>query len=195
MKKFLNALLIVGLLFLSHSAFAEVGCKVNGSQANCKSDVITNLDFKAQVGSTVLTQTGLTMPVPTLSSNMFATGVANGGATSMVSTTNAVPVGYDFIKVACPSNSDPLYTAKTLANGTPGQILTLEVVQLTPSNGATGGNCTITPTLSYGWSTLKLSAVGDIVQLHFVDTNTGWVVTTYDPGASNSITLTDVGGQ
>lgn len=195
MKNFLNALFIACLIIWAQSSFADVGCKVNGSHANCKSDVITDLDFKAQVGSSVLTQTGLSMPVPTLSSNMFATGVANGGTTSMTSTTNAVPVGFDYVKIACPSNSDPLFTAKTLANGTPGQILTLQVVQLTPSNVATGGNCTITPTQAFGWSTIKLSAVNDVLQLHYVDTNTGWVILSYDPGSSNSITITDTAGQ
>lgn len=197
MKKFsysLIAFVLFSMLCTASFVHADVGCKVNGSHANCKSDVITDLDFKAQVGSTVLTQTGLSMPIPTLSSNMFATGVANGGGSSMASTTNAIPVGFGVVKLAIPATNDPLFAAKTLANGTPGQYLTLQVVQVGPANAATGGFCTITPSTSFGFTAIKLSAVNDIVTLQFIDSNTGWNIVSYDPGAANSITITDANG-
>lgn len=190
MKKLLNFCLVFALMVICTRAFAEVGCKVNGSHANCKSDVITDLDFKAPAGSDVLTQSGLSMAVPVLGSTMFATGVANGGATSIASTTDAIPVGYGFVRMAIPSNGDAAYTAKTLANGYPGEVLTVYVAGLSPSGATTGGNATITPATSTGFSAIKLTAVNDMARFLYMDSTTGWVLIGWNAGASNSVTIT-----
>lgn len=184
MKKFLYSLLI--LSFLSIPAFADVGVKVNGSGHTN----VTNLDFQTQTGSDLSTQTGLTRKIPVLSSTLFATGVAQGGATSVASTTAAVPVGFAYVRKVIPSNTDALFNAGTLANGTPGQILTIYVAGISPSGATTGGNYTITPTTSTGFSAIKVTAINDIVRLAFVDTTVGWVILGYDAGAASSITIT-----
>jgi len=186
MKKFLTALMF---LALTSQAFADIGCKVNGDSTKC--GPFTNIDFKAQTGSDISTITGMTRAIPVVGSTMFATGVANGGATSMASTTNAIPVGFDFVRMTIPLVADPLYAAKTIANGVPGQILTLYVSQVGPlSSTASGGSATITPTTSTGFASIKLSAVKDIVVLHYVDSVVGWVILSYDNGAASSITIT-----
>lgn len=183
MKKLLIALTIFG--FCIPSAFADYGVKINGASHNDK----TNIDFKTAAGSDVGTQTGLTEAIPTLSSTMFATGVANGGATSIASTTTAIPVGFGFVRMVIPSNGDAAFTAKTLANGTPGQYLTVYGSGLSPSGATTGGNATITPTTSTGFTSIKLSAVNDVVTLHYMDSTIGWTIVTWTAAASNSITI------
>lgn len=186
MKKLI---LILALLILASPVFADVGCKGNGTNTGCGTPEITNIDFKFQAGSDFSTQSGLTRAVPVLSSNMFATGVANGGATSISSTTTAVPVGFGFVRKVLTSNSDPAFTAGTLANGTPGQILTIYAAGISPSGATTGGNFTITPTTTTGFVSIKMSAVNDIVRLQYHDNTIGWTILGYDAGASNSITI------
>lgn len=59
--------------------------------------------------------------------------------------------------------------ALTLADGYPGQILTLTFV-------SDGGDATLTPTTKTGFSTVVFADVGDYVTLEFVDTTVGWVI-------------------
>lgn len=187
MKKLLSSLIISGLVLCGSSVYAEMGCKINGDSTKC--GPFTNIDFKTQTGSDTSTINGMTKSIPVLSSTMFATGVANGGATSVASTTAALPVGFAFVRKVIPSNSDPAFTAGTLANGTPGQILTVYVAGLSPSGATTGGSYTITPTTSTGFTSVKLSAVNDAVVFHYIDAATGWVLISWDPGAASSITI------
>lgn len=163
------------LLALSTSAFAY-GVKVNGTSKG-PADVI---DFKCPAaGGTCTTETGMVRTIPVLDKTLFATGVANGGATSVASTTAAVPLGYAFVRKVIPSNSDAAFTSGTLADGKPGQILTLFVAGLSPSGATTGGSYTITPTTSTGFASVKVTAVKDMVTLQFVDTTIGWVLLNY----------------
>ncbi len=185
MKKLLAALMIFGLTV---PAFADIGCKVNGDSTKC--GPFTNIDFKSQVGGDVSTLNGMTRAIPVLSSNLFATGIANGGATSVASSTAALPVGYAFVRKVLTSNSDPAFTAGTLANGTPGQILTVYAAGISPSGATTGGNYTITPTTTTGFVSVKLSAVNDSVTFHYIDNNVGWVIVHWVNGASSSVTIT-----
>lgn len=189
MKKLFALLILTGLVLCGSKAFADVGCKGNGTNTGCNTPVITNLDFKFATGSDFATQQGLTRAIPVLGSTMFATGVANGGATSIASTVNAIPVGFGFVRIVADSDGNALFTAKTLANGTPGQYLTIYVSGLSPSGATTGGNATITPTTSTGFSSIKLSAVNDNITLHYMDSVIGWTIVSWDPGASNSITI------
>lgn len=187
MRKLFSLLIVLAILFSVSLAYADVGCKVNGDSTKCVN--FLTIDFKAATGSTIFTQTGLVRAIPVLSSTMFATGVANGGATSIASTVNAIPVGFGFVRIVATSNSDAAFTAKTLANGTPGQYLTIYMAGLSPTGAVTGGNATITPTTSTGFNSIKMSAVNDVITLHFMDTTIGWTIVTWTPAASNSITI------
>lgn len=186
MKKLLNILLITGFVFCASHTYADVGSRTNGGTRTN----ITGIDWQTQAGSDISTQTGLVRKIPVLSSTLFATGVAQGSATSVASTTVAVPVGFAYVRKVITSNSDPAFTAGTLANGTPGQILTLHIVGLSPSGATTGGNYTITPATSTGFSAIKVTAVNDMVRFQYVDSTTGWVLIGWTPAASNSITIT-----
>lgn len=191
MKKIVNLLLVLILVLISSSAFADYDCRYNGTP--CPSNPITGINFTGPTtaqGGTFLNQTGLRKTVPVLDQNLAAIGVAQGDYTSVPSTTTAVPVGFAFIRKVIPSNGDAAFTAGTLANGFPGQVITIYVAGLSPSGATTGGNYTITPTKSLGFSSIKVSAVGDIVTLLYLDNTWGWTIGNLYNGASNSITVT-----
>lgn len=59
--------------------------------------------------------------------------------------------------------------ALTLADGLPGQLLTITLV-------SAGGTGTITPTTKTGFSTIALGTIRDSITLVFVDPTTGWVI-------------------
>jgi|TARA_Y100000310_G_scaffold134899_2_gene133808 hypothetical protein len=61
--------------------------------------------------------------------------------------------------------------ALTLADGTPGQKLTIVLV----TDG--GGDGTLTPTTVTGFATVVLADAGDSVTLEFVDSTVGWIIT------------------
>lgn len=60
--------------------------------------------------------------------------------------------------------------ALTLANGTPGQIL---VINLTTDGGGDG---TLTPTTTTGFATIVFADAGDQAVLFYVDDITGWII-------------------
>lgn len=188
MKKLFNLLLIAALVLCGSYAYADIGCKVNGDSTKC--GPFTNIDFKTQAGGDISTINGMTRSIPVLSSTMFATGVANGGATSVASNVAALPVGYAFVRKVVDSDGNAAFTAGTMANGTPGQYITVYVAGLSPTGATTGGNYTITPTTSTGFTSIKLSAVNDNVTFHYVDNTIGWAIVSWASGASNSITIT-----
>lgn len=57
----------------------------------------------------------------------------------------------------------------TLANGLPGQVLTICLT-------AHGGTGTLTPDTSTNWSNILLEEAGDQVVLLFVDNTIGWII-------------------
>lgn len=179
------ALTAVMLLWASAS-FAAVGIRVNGAPYGTATDL--NLSCGAGVNS-VVTQDGSNFNLE-CSSTLSTSGIANGGAVSIASTVTAVPVSYAFVRKVLDSDGNAAFTAGTLANGTPGQVLTIFASGMTPSGATTGGNFTITPSTTTGFRSIKLSAIGDVVSLLYIDDFYGWVILTYDPAAANSITVT-----
>lgn len=168
-NKFLAAIM---LLAFTGPVCASVGWKANGTPHGA----MENFNSTCPTGADCSTQTGVTRKIPVLDSSLFATGTATGGATSVASTTAAVPTGYAFVRKVIPSNGDAAFTAGTLADGKPGQILTIKAAGLSPSGATTGGNYTITPTTTTGFVSIKLTAVGDYAVFQFIDTTVGWVL-------------------
>ena len=149
--------MLFALMFASPSN-AAVGIWVDGSLQG----TATDMEFKSIGGS--LSNDGSRWTF-----NLLLAGVGSGGATSMTSSDLAVPVGFSHITKAI--SADPAFNAGTLADGNPGQILTLEI---TEQLGAE--TFTVTPATSTKIATLGFNAVGDIATLLFVDTTTGWAV-------------------
>jgi len=183
MKKFI--LILAAALMLASPSFASVGVRVNGNPYPAANDV--NLVCGAGANSSPVSNGTVSL---TCSPNLATSGIANGGATSIASTVTAVPTSFAYVRKVIDSDGNAAFTAGTLANGIPGQILTIYGAGLSPSGATTGGNFTITPTTSTGFKSVKLSAVGDVVSFLYLDDNFGWTIISYDPGASNSITVT-----
>lgn len=60
--------------------------------------------------------------------------------------------------------------ALTLANGVPGQTITINVTV----DG--GGDGTLTPSTATGWATIVFADAGDQAILGYVDDTTGWII-------------------
>lgn len=67
--------------------------------------------------------------------------------------------------------------ALTLANGTPGQKLTIILV-------ADDGDGTLTPATKTGWATCVFADAKDTLHLEYLDDTLGWIVTGYNGTAA-----------
>lgn len=169
-------LALVLLVLIAVPAIASVGIKANGTPHGAAE----NLNLTCGAGADCATQTGVTRNIPVLDSNLAQAGVGNAGAVSVASTTAAVPANYAFVRKVITSNGDAAFTNGTLANGKPGQLLTVYVVGISPSGATTGGSYKITPTTSTGFTSVTLTAVNDRATFEYVDTTTGWVLMGYN---------------
>lgn len=78
----------------------------------------------------------------------------------------AIPVTHPYVIKTTGADAEAL----TLANGTPGQVLS---INLTTDGGGTG---TLTPATATGWATIAFADAGDQVTLLYVDDTMGWVI-------------------
>lgn len=78
----------------------------------------------------------------------------------------AIPVTHPMVEKTTGVGAEAL----TLANGKPGQILT---INLKTDGGGTG---TLTPATSTWWSTIAFADAGDQVTLMYVDDTLGWII-------------------
>lgn len=152
---------------------ASLGAKLDGGvQIGIKTINFTGPDS--------LTKTDGALNVPIVDSTLLAAGTANGGVTSMVTTTLAVPLTFSQVNMTAATDSN--FNAKTLADGKKGQILILNLSSQQPS----AGTITVTPATSSFITTLSFNAIDDKIALLFVDTTYGWLAL---PGA-DSVTVT-----
>lgn len=86
------------------------------------------------------------------------------GSVDVAGAALAIPVTHSFV-----SKTTGGAEALTLANGKPGQELTIHLV-------ADGGTATITPTTMTGFATIVMATVKDTVTLKYIDDTVGWVV-------------------
>lgn len=157
MKKLLALSLVLLLAFTSPS-LAAVGIKVDGVNKYTATDI----NFKG--AGTMITSDGSTTTL-----NLVLSGVANGGAVSMATSDTAVSTSYGFTRKAIASDS--AYSAGTLADGYPGQILTVFITTVAGS-----GTFVLTPTTKTGFSSLTFDAAKDQATLLFVNSTVGWVL-------------------
>ncbi len=153
MKKIFLLLLLLMIAFAP--AYANVGVKRNGFNIGTATDIdIGNAGFLD--GST------LTLGFTSIQ-----------GTSTMVSGSVTVPTTYRIIHKAIGSA-----IGGTLANGTAGQVITIDVL----SNSG-GFNYTVTPATCTGFTTFTLSAVGSSITLAYLDDTYGWVLV-YRSGAT-----------
>lgn len=161
MKK-LFLLTLIALLAIAPASYAAVGAQIGG--ANEKQ--VTKFNF---VGPEALTFDGGKMEVRVVDQDLYAAGVADGGATTMTTTDETIPIAYSHIRKAIAA--DATYDDGVLPDGEPGQLLTL---QITERNGS--GTFIVTPATATGWATVTFDAVGEICTWWYVDDTTGWVI-------------------
>lgn len=88
------------------------------------------------------------------------------GSVAVAADALAIPVTHRYVAKTAGSDAEAL----TLADGSPGQMLTVSLV-------ATGGGAgTLTPTTLSGFTNVVLADAGDTVTLQFVDGTVGWVI-------------------
>jgi len=82
---------------------------------------------------------------------LIEAGAATGGYTSMTTSDTAVSVSYSYTKKAIAT--DPAFQTGTLADGSKGKLLTIEITEVETA----GDTWTLTPTTSTGFSSIVLS--------------------------------------
>lgn len=161
-KFFAGVLLAVLLLPLS-AAYAGVGISVDGTNIGGTD----HIDFVR--GGTTAEQDGSDFKVPIVSDNLIATGTANGGATSMATSDLAVPIAYSYVRKAI--SNDSAFSAGTMADGEPGQRITIHIVLV-----QSGGTWTLTPSRVTGITSVTFTTAGQIASFLYVDDTDGWVL-------------------
>lgn len=92
-------------------------------------------------------------------------GTANG-STTVAADELAIPTTHRFVTKTTGGNAEAL----TLADGNPGQLLTITL----GTDG--GGDGTLTPTTCTGFVDIVFADAGDTVTLQYVDDTVGWVI-------------------
>lgn len=88
------------------------------------------------------------------------------GSTTVAADILAIPVTHAVVVKTTGADGEAL----TLADGTPGQLLTITL----GTDG--GGDGTLTPTTKTGYATIVFADAGDTATLKFVDSTVGWVI-------------------
>lgn len=92
---------------------------------------------------------------------------AISGATTKAGGTLAVPITHRFVTMTTGGAE-----ALTLANGVPGQRITITL-------GTDGGDGTLTPATCTGFATIVFADVKDTAHLEYVDDSLGWILIGY----------------
>lgn len=87
-------------------------------------------------------------------------------STTVAADVLAIPVTHRYVAKTTGADAEAL----TLANGKPGQSITISLV----TDG--GGDGTLTPATKSGFVNVVLADAGDTVTLEYVDNTVGWVI-------------------
>lgn len=88
------------------------------------------------------------------------------GGTTSAADSLAIPVTHSYVAKTTGGDAEAL----TLANGVPGQIITIALVV---DGGGTG---TLTPATKSGFVSIAFADAGDIASLLYVNDTVGWVI-------------------
>ena len=88
------------------------------------------------------------------------------GSTTSGADSLAIPVTHAVVAKTTGGDAESL----TLANGDPGQVLTIYLA----ADG--GGDGTLTPTTKTGFATIVFADAGDRAVLQYVDDSIGWII-------------------
>jgi hypothetical protein len=93
-------------------------------------------------------------------------GGFKSGATTSIADSLAIPVTHGVVAKTTGADAEAL----TLANGEPGQLLTIYLA----TDG--GGDGTLTPTTKTGFATIVFADAKDNATLLYVDDTVGWII-------------------
>lgn len=134
-----------------------------------KGFVLDATDSSTQrVGAMALSVAGaadVDVTVIVLASNV-ETNVPVNGTTTSAADSLAIPVTHAYVAKTTGADAEAL----TLADGAPGQILTITLA----TDG--GGSGTLTPATCSGFATVVFADAGDVATFLFVDATTGWIL-------------------
>jgi len=120
-------------------------------------------DFVIPSGATLNVQSGGTLQ---LDAGATVTDSAVAGNVASAADSLAIPLTAAHVSKTTGADGEAL----TLADGTPGQVLTITLV----TDG--GGDGTLTPATVTGFATIVFADAGDTATLKFVDATVGWVL-------------------
>lgn len=160
MKKFLNAILFIGLMVLSSLSYADYTGYNNGNALGRAEETNFNNGLQASRSGEQFT--------------VSLIGVSNGSV-SQVSSTAALLTSYTHVRIPITNAVGAVYT---LANGTGGQIITFEAFGRVGSDTAV-----ITPATATGFTTATIGANGSFVTLQYINSTVGWVILGYSSSA------------
>lgn len=185
MKK-LSLLTVFALLLFCSSSFAQVAVRENGGG---QIGVAGGIDLACDPNSTI-TDDGFTYRVG-CNANFVTAGIANGGSTSMTTVTLVVPTSYSLVRKAIAAAAAGAFSAGTLANGVPGQVLTMVITAVGSS-----GTFKVTPATSTGWTSITFNTYlvtqPQWATFLYVNNSVGWIVIGY--GGGTLPTLQDLAG-
>jgi len=98
--------------------------------------------------------------------NVWSIAEFRSGSVDVDADDTTIPVTATLVKKTTGSDGEDL----TLANGTPGQIININLV--TDGNG----DGTLTPTTKSGFATIVFADAGDAATLMYVDDTVGWII-------------------
>tara|TARA_B100001123_G_scaffold50596_1_gene52172 strand:+ start:6239 stop:6631 length:393 start_codon:yes stop_codon:yes gene_type:complete len=90
----------------------------------------------------------------------------SGGSTTSAADSLAIPVTHSVVAKTTGGDAETL----TLANGQPGQVLTIYIA----TDG--GGDGTLSATTMTGWATIVFADAGDRAVLQYIDDTIGWII-------------------
>jgi len=153
MRKIISLVMAIMLLVVTPS-FAAVGIWIDGAPSFTATDieftegVVTHVNGRAKF-------------------SLLLAGTANGGAATMTTTDTAISTSYSLVRKDI---GVQVGLAGTLADGSPGQVLTIIITARAGS-----GTFLVTPTTKSGFVRLTFDAADEYATLLFVDTTIGWV--------------------
>ena len=158
-------LLLLAVLLICPPVFASVGIQKDGEMEGAA----TNINFSSDEYS----NDGSTFNVP-VNLDLIVAGINKGDVTVVVTGPTALPSSYKLAIVYITTKT------LTLADGLPGQVMTIIGMPLTDK-----GTVTLTATTKYGWTSAAIADVKDSITLHYIDDTYGWVIV-----GNNNLTIT-----
>ena len=95
-----------------------------------------------------------------------ALGYTPGGSIAVAGAALVIPLTAAYVAKTTGAGAEAL----TLADGTPGQVLTIDL----DTDG--GGDGTLTPTTKSGFTSIVFADAGDNATLKFIDSTVGWII-------------------